>query len=950
MKSLLCLLLALATFASLARAANSPGPTDLAGFTFVKTVGGISEYKLPANDLNVLLLEDHSAPVLTFMVTYRVGSRNEVTGTTGATHLLEHLMFKGSKNFHAGNGKGFDTMMDKIGGINNATTWLDRTNYYENLPSDHLELAVQLEADRMRDLLLREEDRRPEMTVVRNEFERGENDPVEALDKEVTAAAFIAHPYHHSTIGWRSDIEKVSIHKLREFYDTFYWPNNATITVIGDFKSQTALQLIGKYFGAIPKSPHPIPLVYTEEPEQTGPRRVIVKRPGEVGVVQIAYKVPHARHADHPALEVLAAVLSEGKTSRLYRAIIDKNLGISADAGKGFFHDNTVFTLTSMLAPGVTHGQAEKALVAEIEKVKNDGVSAAEVERGINKLLAGIAYRRDGSFAQAGQINETIAVGDWTLYTTLLEKLKQVTAPDLQRVAKAYFLEDQSTTGWFIPQAEAPRSAGVLHSSPTTAASDRLAATPGSTRGPYFYRDPAGENLPTPNSKPQTHPLTRLQTPNPKPETASGAGGSGSSALIAPNIRRRNVAGIDVLTLKTSIQDVVTIRGVVGAGDVFNPTDNSAIADLTAGMLDKGTAKRDKFAVAELLEQAGATLGFGTTTHTLNFNAKCLRKDLPLVLGLIAEQLRTPRFDPEEFAKLKKQIAGRYKRAMEDTDFRAERAFERAIFPDRHPNRPPADERYLADIESATLDQLKAFHAANYGPAVACFVAVGDVDDAAIDSALRESFAGWQGGKPLPSAPKAPAVTTARTQKVNMPGKTSVSLFIGQPSGLRYADRDYQALNMATSVLGSGFFSARLLDIIRNREGLTYGIGSRLASDTYADGSWYIKATFAPELLEKGTASTLRELHRFHAQGLTAAELETFKVTLTGSYKVALSTTGGLAGTIMNAIQRGAGPEWVDEFPRRLQSLTLQEVNAAIKKFLNPETMVTVMAGTLPRD
>src|SRR4051812_13439573 len=214
----------------------SAAQTKVDGFDFVKEVAGIAEYKLPVNDLNVLLLEDHSAPVLTFMVTYRVGSRNEVTGTTGATHLLEHLMFKGSKNFHPGIGKGFDTMMDKVGGINNASTWLDRTNYYENLPSTSLELAVSMEADRMRDLLLREEDRRPEMTVVRNEFERGENDPTEALDKEVNALAYIAHPYHHSTIGWRSDIEKVPITKLKEFYDTFYWPNNATITVIGDFQ------------------------------------------------------------------------------------------------------------------------------------------------------------------------------------------------------------------------------------------------------------------------------------------------------------------------------------------------------------------------------------------------------------------------------------------------------------------------------------------------------------------------------------------------------------------------------------------------------------------------------------------------------------------------------------------------------------------------------------------
>ncbi|WP_414661380.1 M16 family metallopeptidase [Horticoccus sp. 23ND18S-11] len=916
----------------LALALSAADRPAVEGFSFVQQSGAIAEYKLAANDLNVLLLEDHSAPVLTFMVTYRVGSRNEVTGTTGATHLLEHLMFKGSKNFHPGIGKGFDTLMDSIGGINNATTWLDRTNYYENLPSDHLELAVQLEADRMRNLLLREEDRQPEMTVVRNEFERDENDPASALDKEVGAVAFIAHPYHHPTIGWRSDIEKVTIEKLREFYDTFYWPNNATITVIGDFKPATALQLIKQYFGAIPRSPHPIPQVYTVEPAQTGARRVTVRRPGEVGVVQIAFKVPRALHADHPALEVLASVLSDGKTSRLYRALIDPNLAISADASKGFFHDDTLFNASVTLAPSVTHEQAEKTLLAEIEKVKKDGVAPAEVERAINKLLAGLAYRRDGSFAIAGQINESIAVGDWTYYYRLLEQLRTVTAADVQRVAKAYLNEAQSTTGWFIPQEESPGSAGV----PPAGASKRADTLTSAANGPHYYRDPAAPRTGTPLAR-DAGPVT----------AGSGAVASGETK-IAANVRRRNVAGVDVVTLKTSIQDVVTLRGVVGAGDVFNPPGNSAIADLTAGMLDKGTTKRDKFAVAALLEQAGATVSFSTSSHTLNFSGKTLRKDLSLVLGLIAEQLRTPRFDPEEFAKLKKQMIGRHKRQMEDTDYRAGGAFARAVFPAGHPNRPPTDEKYLADIEAATLEQLQAFHAANYGPAMAQLVAVGDVDDAVIDRTLGEALAGWKGGRTLPVAAKAGAPVAARIERVQMPGKTSVSIVIGQPSGLQYKDSNYQSLNMATAVLGSGFFSARLLDIIRNREGLTYGIGASLGSDTYADGAWSIQATFAPELLEKGLASTVRELRRFHAEGLSAAELATFKTTLTGSYKVALSTTGGMAGALLNALQRGYDATWLDEYPRRLQALTLAEVNAAIKTFVRPDTMITLMAGTLP--
>jgi zinc protease len=682
-------------------------------------------------------------------------------------------------------------------------------------------------------------------------------------------------------------------------------------------------------FGAITRSPAPIPQVYTEEPAQTGPRRVVVKRPGEVGVVEVAYKVPPTLHPDQAPLDVLGAILSEGKTSRLYRALIDTNLAISANAGKGFFHDETLFTTTAMLAPGVTHAQVEKTVLAEIERVKQEGVTAAEVSRAINKLLAGIAYQRDGSFAIAGQINEAIAVGDWTVYLTQLENIKRVTPADVQRVARAYANEDQSTTGWFIPQAE-PAAAGPAEPSEPK----KRAPT-----GAHFYRDPAGAAAETGTP---ARPLAREAA-----AAAAGAPAAGGTALIAPRVDRRTVNGIDVATLKTSIPDVVTIRGVVNAGDVFNG-DNSAVADLTAGMLDKGTVAHDKFAVAELLEQAGATMSFGTGSHTLNFSAKCLRKDLALVLGLLAEQLRTPRFDATEFTKLKQQFIGRHKRNMEDTDFRAEGAFTRAIFPAGHPNRQPADEKYLADIESATLEQVKAFHAAHYGPTGARLVAVGDVDESAIEGTITDAFAGWKGGQTLPKADKAPAVAAARTEKINMPGKTSVSIVLGQPSGLRYQDTDYQALNFATSVLGSGFFSARLLDIIRNREGLTYGIGAGLGADTYADGSWSIHGTFAPELLEKGVASTVRELRRFHTDGLSAQELATFKTTLTGSYKVALATTGGLASTLLNALQRGYGPEWVDEFPRRIQALTLAEANAAIKKYVNPDLMVTVLAGSLP--
>jgi len=920
--SLLLILLA----APFARAA----PAAVPGFTFVKSVGGISEYTLGANGLGVLLLEDHSAPVATFMVTYKVGSRNEVTGTTGATHLLEHLMFKGSEHFNRENGQGFDTLLDRVGGINNATTSLDRTNYYEIFPSEHLELAARLEADRMRRLLLRESDRQPEMTVVRNEFERDENDPGSALDKEVGAAAFIAHPYHHPIIGWRSDIEKVSIDKLREFYDTYYWPDNATVTVIGDFQPAEALRIVQQHFGAIPRAPKPIPAVYTEEPAQSGPRRVQVKRPGETGIVQVAYKVPAALHPDHPALTVLAAILGDGKTGRLYRTLIDTNLAIAADATNGYFRDATLFNLLAQLAPGATPAPVEKALVDEVAKVKSAGVTPTEVERAVNKLLAGFAYHRDGSFAIASQLNEAIAVGDWTHYTTQLAALRAVTAADVQRVAKAYLLEEQSTTGWFVPQAE---GAGAPSESTARAKprSSPALVTPGA---PHYYREPA------------TAAPSVLRPRSTAAAATAGAAGA-ATAKLAARARRRTVAGLDVISLPTSLQNVVVLRGVIAAGDAYNPPGNSAIADLTAALLDKGTVARDQFALAEVLEQRGATIAFSSGTHTLNVSAKCLRPDLPLVVSLLAEQLRTPRFDPAELAKVKQQLAGAYHQRMDDTDARAAAAFGRAAFPAGHPNSPPPDEKYLADLTAATLDQVKAFHAANYGPAAAHFIAAGEVDDPVLDQALRTGFAGWTGGRALPAAPKTAAPSAGRTETIVMPGKANVSFVLGQPSGLRYGEDDYLALNLGTAVLGSGFFSARLLDIVRTREGLTYGITANLGGDTYTEGFWTIQAGFAPDLLEKGTESVRRELHRFRSEGVTAEELATFKVTLAGSYKVTLSTTEELAGAVLGAVERGYGPEWVDDYLDRLQAVSLDAVNAAIRKHVQPDRMILVRAGTL---
>ncbi len=418
-------------------------------------------------------------------------------------------------------------------------------------------------------------------------------------------------------------------------------------------------------------------------------------------------------------------------------------------------------------------------------------------------------------------------------------------------------------------------------------------------------------------------------------------------AQIADEVVRERIAGVDVIAYETGVHDVITFRGSLPAGDSFAPKENLAIPTLVGGMLDKGTAQQDKFAIAQKLDSIGAKIGFSVQGVMLEFSGKCLSKDLPLVLSILAEELRAPSFSEEEFAKLKKQIKGQLQRALESPDYRADQAFSETVFPPGHPNYSPPTKDFLAAIDSAKLGELRAFHAAFYGPAQATLVTVGDVDIAALKSAIAQAFEGWARGQTLPDFPKATGVSAQQEQTISMADKPNVTVIVGQATGLKYKDPDALALRIGTAALGQGF-TGRLMANVRDKEGLTYGISAGLGSDAFADGEWQISANFAPQLLEKGLASTKRELDGWYAQGITAAELERVKSNLIGTFKVGLATTDGLSSALLNAVHRGYDVTWLDEYPKRVAALSLPEVNAAIKKHLQPEQMTVIRAGSVP--
>ncbi len=431
------------------RAVQSSTPK---GYMHHGTYHGIEEYELKRNGLRVLYFHDPTTPVVGLMVTYLVGSRNEALGHTGATHLLEHLMFKGSKKFPKRKGVGPLDLFAARGAKVNATTWLDRTNYFEVLPEEHFEYALELEADRMRNAIITEKDRAEEMPAVRSEYAMGENEPLEALDKHIWATAYQAHPYHHSTIGWLSDIENVSIERLQRFYDTFYWPNNAYVTVVGSVERTKALALIARHFGVHQRSPHTIPTVYTQEPMQRGRRYVEVCRAGTRNIVGVSYKVPEALHIDTPALMALTGTLAHGATSRLHKALVDTKLASAVDVIYTPFKDPGLMTFYATLTNGTKHEKVERIIKETGAQIIDGGVEQSELDRVLAQIRTELAFARDGHYALLSILNEAIASGDWRYFFDMPKRLGAVTVTDVRTAARTYLSERSMTVGHYIAE------------------------------------------------------------------------------------------------------------------------------------------------------------------------------------------------------------------------------------------------------------------------------------------------------------------------------------------------------------------------------------------------------------------------------------------------------------------------------------------------------------------
>ena len=888
-----------------------------AGVEHIQTLGGIHEYRLTDNDLRILLVPSDGLPVATFMVTYEVGSRNEVTGTTGATHILEHMMFKGTERFNSADGLDYFSQMERIGARSNATTFFDRTNYYATLPSEYVPLAIEMEADRMRNLLIREEDLNSEMTVVRNEYERGENNPMRTLVKEIYACAFIAHPYNHPTIGWLSDIEGTSSEKLRAFYDTYYWPENAVLTVIGGFDPEETLKTIEQFYGSIPNAPEPIPLVEIEEPKQLGPRHLVTERSGQVGIVMVAYKAPEGVNEDWAALVLLEQILGADKTGRLYRALEDKGKARATFTYAPQLRDPGLFTLAAYLTPDATHEETEKIVVDEIQRIIEGGVTEDELEQAKAVIKADVVYGRDGPYAIADQLNEAIAMGDWTKYITQPEAIQTVSAEEVQKVAVKYFIGKNRTTGWFVPE-KSTTSMEII----------------GSGLGPNYYREPEMEDKPSMDKR-------NLQN-----DDLSAKNKSTPVVNFSNTLQQTDIGDIEVIAIDMPIDDVVSFVGYFSTGETPKSENSQTLASLTAAMLDKGTKRNDRFEIAKLLNRIGADIKFRASTHTLQFSGKFLREDAGTVTGLLAEQLREPAFDPEVLETLKSREIAKLLHAIDNPDYRSDALINRLLYPKDHPNYLEEIPALVEDLKSLTIEDIKQFHAKNYGPESLKIIFAGDIDFEQLNAAVEFAFDGWEGGVDYSFEHFEQLENAQKSERIFIADKTSVSVRHAYNTGLQRNSEDYLPFMLGNYILG-GSFNARLMQEVRVNKGLTYNISTGHTGDIFTPGNWILNTSFSPALLEEGLAATESVIAEWYENGVSEDEVKKAIETLCGSYLVGLSTTGTVANQVLSFVQRGFAPEYIDEYPQKLRSVTSEQVNNAIRKHFDPELMTLVIAGSL---
>ena len=878
------------------------------GMTRVTQVEGITEYALP-NGLRVLTLPDASKPTTTVNLTIKVGSRMENYGETGMAHLLEHLMFKGTPHYPDPKKEMSDRGLQW-----NGTTSDDRTNYFASMAENqqHLDFYLNWLAEALTKSFIAKKALDSEMTVVRNEMEQGENDPGSVLFQDVRAAAFHWHNYANSTIGARADVENVDISRLQAFYRKYYQPDNAVLIVAGKFDEAKTLALVAQAFGKIPKPTRVIEPTYTLDPAQDGERVVILRRVGETPILISMYHVPAGASPDFAAT-TLASVMLGGPEFRLYKALVEKNLAAAAFGGAASLAEPGFAYFGAQLKSDQPIDAARDALNATVEDVGRNPFTAAELDRAKNIYLRSFTQTLNDPQRVGIALSENIAQGDWRLGFDRRDRVKAATVADVNRVAAAYFVTSNRTLGEFIPsaapiRAPAPAKVDVASVMKDFKGGDAVAA------GENFDASP--ENL------------------DKRTTIATLPGKAGVRTALLPKTTRGGKV-VALIALRLGDEKALFGKDVIGAA--------------AASMLSRGTERLTREQLAAAFEQLQTTWGVSGDAQSATLRLETTRANLTPSIALAMEALRTPRFDAAEFEQMKAAWVSGIEEARSEPQAIVQQRIE------RHGNPyPKGDVRYamtfdetLAEIKGLKLDDVRAFYRDFYGASNAVVSVVGEFDPKAFTPQLASGMGDWT-SKTAFTRVVQPALDIAPAQfKIEVKDKQNAFAESKLEFPLRESDREFQSLRLAAQIFGGGGGgSGRLWDRVREKEGLSYGVGAALNGGQFdANSDWVMYAITAPQNVDKVRLAFDEELARARRDGFTADELKRAKDAIVASNRLGRAQDASLARTLTSFVERGKTPQYFAELDALRAQVTLDEVNAAFRKYVLPEKMVFGVAG-----
>jgi len=900
---LLGVALLLASAPALAKAPASPAQATLPAPS--TSVEGISEYRLD-NGLRVLLFPDPTKSTVTLNITYFVGSRHEGYGETGMAHLLEHLMFKGTPTT-----QNVPQALTQRGARPNGTTWLDRTNYFETFPAsdDNLRWALAFEADRMVNSFIAKKDLDTEMTVVRNELERGENEPSRVLNQRVMSAAFLWHNYGKSTIGARADLEHVPIERLQAFYRKYYRPDNAMLVLAGSFEPAQALAEVKKTFGRLKAPKEPLPVTYTEEPTQDGERRVTLRRVGDVSALSTVYHVPEGAHPDFAAIDVLASVLGMTPSGRLYKALVETKKAASAGGYGLQLHDPGVLTFRATVREGQSLDAAREALVSTVEDAARTPFTAEEVDRARTALLKHVELMLNDSEGAAIELSEWAAIGDWRLLFLHRDRVEAVTPADVTRVAAQYLKSSNRTLGEFLPTPKPDR-----------------AELPARVDISAMLKGYQGRAL-----------VAQGEVFDPSPEN------------IEKRVERSQVGGFQLALLpKKTRGEMAHVSFSLNWGTQEALAGRSGAADYAGSLLMRGTKKHTRQELRDALDKLKAQVSVSGSLTGASVWVEAPREKLPEVMKLVAEMLREPSFDDKEFALVQQERLASLENQRSEPSYQGRLAFSRALspYPAGHPYYVNTFEESLAELKGVTAEQARAFHRDFYGASNAQLAAVGDFDAEALAKQVAALFGDWKSPAPYERVPALPYKTGAQALVVETPDKANALFFAGAGLALRDDHPDYPALVLGNFLLGGGFLNSRLATRVRQKDGLSYSVSSSLNAGALDPvGMFSTYAIYAPQNAERLEKAVREEVEKVLQKGFSAEELDKARAGLLEYRRTGRADNGGLARTLATYLfyQRTLAHDAA--FEKRMSALKPEDVRAALARVLDWKQVTVVKAG-----